>query len=93
MCPRSAYEVSVTQWRNIDGSGSVCFEADGSVKLVVSDEVAEVVAAAEASGITADELINCMIDDAEASAERLGVADGTGPIVRMVPPVWSPDFS
>lgn len=84
----------MTRWQNIDGSGAVCFAEDGSVKLFVSDEVADLVTAAELDGVSADELINKILDDAEASAEDLShIADGTGPIVRLVPPMWTPDYS
>lgn len=91
---RSVYQCLVSRWQNIEGRGAVCFDDDGSVKLFVSDEVAEFVTAAESQGISADDLVNRIIDEAEAdAAEMHHLADGTGPIVRPVPPVWAPDYS
>lgn len=83
----------VSQWRNIEGRGAVCFEADGSVRLFVSDEVAELVAAAERAGMSADQLVNKILDEAEGQAARLSLADGTGPVTRQVSQPWVPDYS
>lgn len=84
----------MSRWQNIEGRGAVCFDDDGSVKLFVSDEVADLVTAAEREGLSADELVNRILDDAETEmAEMHRLADGTGPIVRPVPPVWAPDYS
>lgn len=78
----------------MEGRGAVCFDEDGSVKLYVSDEVADLVTAAERAGLSADDLVNRILDDAESDADEMHrMADGTGPIVRLVPPVWSPDYS
>jgi hypothetical protein len=89
-----SYHFCVSRWQHLEGQGAVCFEADGGVRLVVSDEAAELVAQAERLGITADELVNRILDAAEADAQRLGlVAEGTGPIIRMSPPAWCPDYS
>lgn len=83
----------MSRWKNIEGSGSVCFEADGSVRLFVSDEVADLVVEAERRGMSADQLVNKIVDDAEAEIDRVVLADGTGVVVRMVPEIWSPEYS
>ena len=83
----------MTRWQNIEGRGAVCFEPDGSVKLFVSDEVADLVTEAERAGMSADDLVNKIIDEAESAPDRMHLADGTGPVVRLVPPPWCPEFS
>lgn len=65
----------------------MCFEPDGRVRLVVNDEVADVFADAARKGTTPDDLINQMIDRAQAEL----IAAGTGPVERYEEPV--PDFS
>lgn len=57
----------VTRWENIDGQ-AVCFESDGRVRLVVSDGVADLFEDAERDGVSADELVNRIVDEAERSA-------------------------
>jgi len=84
---------NVSRWKNIEGSGAVCFEADGSVRLFVSDEVADLVLEAERAGMSADQLVNKIVDDAETEIGRVALADGTGPVPRMVPPAWIPEYS
>ena len=83
MCRRNF----VTRWQHIDGQGAVCFEPDGRVRLVVSDEVAEVFAAAQRAGTTPDDLVNQLIERAQAEQ----IAAGTGPVDLYEEPV--PDFS
>lgn len=65
----------------------MCFEPDGRVRIVVSDEVADVFAAAEQAGTTPDDLVNQLIERAQAEQ----IASGTGPVERYEEPV--PDFS
>ncbi len=84
----------MSRWQNIEGRGAVCFDDDGRVKLFVSDEVADLVTAAERDGLSADDLVNRIIDEAEVDVDEMHhLANGTGPIVRLVPPVWAPDYS
>lgn len=81
----------MSRWQEFDGQGAVCFDADGRVCLFVNDAIADLVAEAERRGMTADELVNRILDD-EGAAD-VGLADGTGPVVRLEPPPWHPDFS
>lgn len=70
----------------------MCFDADGRVRVFVSDAVADLVAEAERRGMTADELVNLILD--QEDPDRVGtLAEGTGPVVRLEPPAWHPDFS
>jgi hypothetical protein len=96
--------VIVTRWQHFDGQGAALLEPDGRVRLFVSDELADVVAAAEAEGVSADDVLNKLLDAeiARRPAAPLPVdphqrfADGTEPVEleRLVPRDWSPpDYS
>lgn len=53
--------------QQIDGIGAVFVDDTGRVRIVVSDECSEMFDAAQAKGITADELVNALLAQAEAS--------------------------
>jgi translation elongation factor EF-Tu-like GTPase len=55
----------VSRWNHIEGQGAICFGSDGRVRIVVNDEVAEVFERAERDGVTADELVTRILDEAE----------------------------
>lgn len=63
-----------TRWEHLDGQGAVCLEADGSVRLFVNDDVADLFAAAELAGVSADDLVNQAIDAAEREPAQTTVA-------------------
>jgi hypothetical protein len=52
--------------RQIDGVGAVFVDDAGRVRICVSDSCAEAFDAAMASGITADELVEALLTQAEA---------------------------
>jgi translation elongation factor EF-Tu-like GTPase len=55
----------VNHWSHIEGQGAVCFGPDGRVRIVVNDEVADMFEQAERNGVTADELVARILDEAE----------------------------
>lgn len=77
----------MTRWLHIEGQGAVRLESDGRVSLVVKDEIADVFEAAAKLGKSADDLVNELIDRAQADQ----IAAGTGPIELYEEPV--PDYS
>ncbi len=58
----------VTRFEELEGQGAVCFDRDGRVRLVVSGELADLVDAAEACGVSADEIVNRILEEAEHAA-------------------------
>ncbi len=86
----------MTRWQHFDGQGTALLEPDGRVRLFVGDELADLVEAAEREGVSADDVLNRMIDRAEAeraaATDTPGpeLAEGTAPVERLVPRDWSP---
>jgi DNA-directed RNA polymerase subunit RPC12/RpoP len=48
----------VTRFEQIPGIGAVAFDADGSVRIVVGDDVADAFEAAADAGVSADAIVN-----------------------------------
>lgn len=71
----------MTRWHRFDGQGAALLEPDGRVRVFVSDELADAIEAGEAAGMTADEVMNRLLDDAEQK-----LAQGTSPVERVDPP-------
>lgn len=58
--------VVVTTRQHIDGAGAVFFDDTGRVRIFLSDECADAFDAAAAHGITADDLVEAILSQAEA---------------------------
>jgi hypothetical protein len=78
----------MTTWQHIDGLGAVCFDDTGRVRLLVSDDVADLFDRALAAGVTADQLVNQILEESDREPARKASnsgADPRGP-VSVLPP-------
>lgn len=89
---RSSLMVSAMVTRQqIDGVGAVFVDDDGRIQLVVSDECADAFDAASAQGVTADDLVNALLVQAErvkagaVGGRREMRTDDTGAPIFRVP--------
>lgn len=57
------------QCEHIEGSGGVWYEADGRVRIVVSDDLADVFDDAARRGVTADDLLNRILEELDRAPD------------------------
>lgn len=76
-------------WKDIDGTGAACVDDAGRVEIVVADDCAELLDRARKAGLSADDVLNHILKEAESAkpagreTSDIGTSEqGAVPILR-----------